>query len=165
MEPRAWMAQPFLLQAIACDALGDLAAAGRALERALDLAEPGAVLPFLLHPARGLLARHAGHGTAHHALISRVLLLLEGRSPEGIMGLQGEPLLPHEALSTGELRVLRYLPTNLSAREIAGELSLSVHTVRTHIRHVYEKFGVHNRTGAVKGARARGLLAPSSRGT
>jgi LuxR family transcriptional regulator, maltose regulon positive regulatory protein len=149
---------------IACDALGDLAAAGHALERALDLTEPGgAVLPFLLHPAPRLLARHAGHGTAHHALISRVLSLLEGMSAEGIMGLRGEPLLPHEALSTSEIRVLRYLPTNLSAREIADELSLSVHTVRTHMRHVYEKFGVHNRTDAVEGARTRGLLAPSSR--
>jgi LuxR family maltose regulon positive regulatory protein len=165
MEPRAWMAQPLLLQAIACDVLGDLAAAGHALERALDLAEPGgAVLPFLLHPAPRLLARHAGHGTAHHALISRILSLLEGRSPEGIIGLRVEPLLPHEALSTGEIRVLRYLPTNLSAREIADELSLSVHTVRTHMRHVYEKLGAHTRTDAVKGARARGLLAPSSRG-
>jgi LuxR family transcriptional regulator, maltose regulon positive regulatory protein len=164
MEPRAWMAQPLLLQAIACDALGDQAAVGRALERALDIAEPGgAVMPFLLHPAPRLLARHAGHGTAHHALISRILSLLEGRSPEGIIGLRHEPLLPHEALSTSEMRVLRYLPTNLSAREIADELSLSVFTVRTHMRHVYEKFGVHNRTDAVKGARARGLLAPASR--
>ena len=53
---RAWLAQAFLLEAIARDALGDPAAAGRALERALDLAEPdGALLWFLLHPAPGLL--------------------------------------------------------------------------------------------------------------
>ena len=52
----AWLAQAFLLEAIARDALGDPAAAGRALERALDLAEPdGALLWFLLHPAPGLL--------------------------------------------------------------------------------------------------------------
>jgi LuxR family transcriptional regulator, maltose regulon positive regulatory protein len=59
--------------------------------------------------------------------------------------------------------VLRYLPTNLSAPEIARELSLSVHTVRTHIRHVCGKLGTHGRTEAVVQARTLGLLAPSPR--
>src|SRR5260370_1299806 len=58
----AWLIQAFLLEAIARDALGDPAAAGRAVERALDLAEPdGALGAFLLHPAPGLLERHARH--------------------------------------------------------------------------------------------------------
>ncbi len=75
-----WLAQAFLLEAIARDALGDPAAAGRALERALDLAEPdGALFWFLLHPAPGLLERHARHGTAHAALIADILSLLAGR--------------------------------------------------------------------------------------
>jgi LuxR family transcriptional regulator, maltose regulon positive regulatory protein len=59
--------------------------------------------------------------------------------------------------------VLRYLPTNLSGPEIARELSVSVHTVRTHIRHLFEKLGAHRRTEAVAQARALGLLAPSPR--
>jgi len=50
--------------------------------------------------------------------------------------------------------VLRYLPTNLSAPEIARELSVSVNTVRTHIRHVCGKLGAHGRTEAVTQARA-----------
>ena len=64
-----------------------------------------------------------------------------------------------EPLSQGETRVLRYLPTNLSAPEIARELSVSVNTVRTHIRHVCGKLGAHGRTEAVTQARALGLLA------
>jgi LuxR family maltose regulon positive regulatory protein len=68
-----------------------------------------------------------------------------------------------EALSGSEARVLRFLPTNLSAPEIADQLSVSVNTVRTHIRHVYGKLGAHGRTEAVEQARALGLLAPSSR--
>jgi ATP/maltotriose-dependent transcriptional regulator MalT len=67
------------------------------------------------------------------------------------------------ALTHGETRVLNYLPTNLSAREIAGELSLSVNTVKTHQRHLYTKFGARSRTQAVAQARALGLLAPSPR--
>jgi LuxR family maltose regulon positive regulatory protein len=57
--------------------------------------------------------------------------------------------------------VLRYLPTNLSAPEIARELSVSVTTVRAHIRHVGGKLGAHGRTEVVARARALGLLAPS----
>jgi len=72
-----------------------------------------------------------------------------------------EPLL--EPISEMEMRVLRYLPTNLTAPELAHELCLSVHTIKTHIRHLYTKLGVHGRGEAVQRARALGLLAPSSR--
>ena len=66
-----------------------------------------------------------------------------------------------DPLSKTEIRVLRYLPTNLSVPEIARELSLSVHTVRTHVRHLFTKLGAHGRTEAVERARDLGLLAPS----
>ena len=56
---------------------------------------------------------------------------------------------------------MRYLPTNLSAAEIAGELTVSVTTVRTQIRHPFLKLAAHRRTEAVRQARALGLLAPS----
>lgn len=160
-HPRGWMVQAFLLEAIARDALGDLAATASAVERALDIAElDGAMLPFLLHPAPGLLSRHARHGTAHAALISRILDLLASKQPRSA---PNDPAGLHEPLSDSETRILRYLPTNISAPEIAGELTLSVNTVRTHIRHMYEKLGAHGRTDAVERARALGLLAPSSR--
>jgi DNA-binding CsgD family transcriptional regulator len=68
-----------------------------------------------------------------------------------------------DALTNGETRVLHYLPTNLSAREIADELYLSVNTVKTHQRHLYQKLGARSRTQAVEQARALGLLAPSAR--
>jgi LuxR family transcriptional regulator, maltose regulon positive regulatory protein len=155
----AWLAQPFLLEAIARDALGDPGAAGRALEHALDLAEPNGVLSwFLLHPVPGLLQRQARQRTAHAALIAEILSLLAGRT------LAPPPARPRpllEALSDSEIRVLRYLPTNLPASQIAGELYVSNNTVRTHIRHVYAKLGTHTRAEAVTRARALGLLAPS----
>ena len=66
-----------------------------------------------------------------------------------------------EPLSQSEIRVLRYLPTNMSAREIARELSVSVNTVRTHMRHMFAKLGAHRRTEAVARARTLGLLKPS----
>jgi LuxR family transcriptional regulator, maltose regulon positive regulatory protein len=70
---RSWLAEAFLLEAIARDALGEAPAAGVALERALDLAEPdGALLWFLLHPAPDLLERHARQRTAHAALLAQI---------------------------------------------------------------------------------------------
>ena len=68
-----------------------------------------------------------------------------------------------EPLSDAELRVLRYLPTNLPAAEIASELVVSVNTIRTHTRHMYAKLGVHTRAQAVARARKLGLLAPTPR--
>ena len=156
-----WVVQAFLLEATARDAIGDPGSAQRALERALDLAEPdGVLLPFLLHPAPDLLERHRRHRTAHAALISEILNLLAGKNrtspPGGVRALR-------EPLTQAETRVLRYLPTSLSAPEIAGELYLSVNTVKTHMRHLYDKLGTHRRHEAVEQARALGLLAPSTR--
>ena len=157
-----WLVMAFLLEAIARNALGDAAAAARALERALDLAEPDGVLsPFLLYPAPELLERHRGRRTAHAALISAILdRLTQTAAPPASV----ETTRLREPLSESETRVLRYLPTNLSAPEIAEELHVSVHTVKTHLKHLYAKLAVHERSEAIKAARVLGLLAPRSHG-
>ncbi len=157
---QSWLIEAFLLEAIVRDALGDPAAAGRALERALDLAEAdGALLWFLLHPAPALLGRHAQRGTAHAALLAAIRDLLSGNRPASSSARSQPPL---QALSDREIRVLRYLPTHLSAPEIARELSVATSTVKTHMRNLYAKLGAHSRAEAVKTARALGLLAPSA---
>jgi LuxR family maltose regulon positive regulatory protein len=156
-----WDVQALLLQAIACDTLGDAAAARRALEGALDRAEPERLLfPFLYDPAPDLLDRHRRLGTAHAALIGEILGVLAGREPGAAAD---GPRRLREPLSHAEARVLRYLPTKLSAPEIADEMYLSVNTVKTHMRHLYDKLGTHRRHEAVEQARALGLLAPSPR--
>jgi len=160
IENPRWEIQALLVKASADDALGDAGASSRALERALELAEPdGVLLPFLLHPAPELLERHRRLRTTHASLIAEILNLLAGHAPasrpKGADALQ-------ESLSESELRVLRYLPTNLTAPEIAAELFVSLNTIRTHMRNVYGKLGVHSRADAVKRARELGLLSPSS---
>ena len=73
------------------------------------------------------------------------------------------PELGCDRARESELRVLRYLPSNLTAPDIAGELFVSTSTVKTHMRHVYEKLDVHRRTEAVERARDLGLLAATTR--
>ena len=149
--------EALLLDATARDRLGDRRAAEEALEAALELAEPeGLVLPFMLWPSRELLERHPKHRTAHATLISTSLDTLAGRA-------HGGPAAPlRDELSDAELRVVRYLPSNLTASEIASELVVSANTVRTHMRHIYAKLGAHSRSEAVARVRELGLVAPGA---
>jgi LuxR family maltose regulon positive regulatory protein len=176
---QVWLVTAFLLEASARDALGEREAAGGALERALDLAEPdGLLFPFLLHPVPELLGRQAQQRTVQQrtvqqrtvqqrtvqshtenpALIWKIISVLGGTTPT-VPAPRAPEHLP-EPLSQAEARVLRFLPTSLSAPEIARELYVSVNTVRTHMRHVYDKLGAHRRLEAIDRARALGLLTP-----
>ena len=146
-----------LLAGLAYRELGDLRAANQAAERALALAESDRlVLPFAMTGSRELLEALPRHETAHAALLTGILDVLHGSSPAAK---EQSSLPPTEELSPGELRVLRYLPTNLSRPEIAGELSVSVNTISTHLRSIYAKLQVRDRSSAVQRARELRLLA------
>src|SRR4029077_4592078 len=98
-----------------------------AMERALDLAEPvGTLSAFLLHPAPGLLERHARDCAKHASLIAEILSLLparhEGPAVHGEMASSGARADPagsalrlEGALSQGEIRGLPYMATQLCA--------------------------------------------------
>jgi LuxR family transcriptional regulator, maltose regulon positive regulatory protein len=146
-----------LLAALAHRELGDQRAAAAAAERALALAEADRlVLPFAMTGAVNLLEAVPSHETAHAALVSDITEVIRGssRAPD-----HEPPPADIEPLSPSELRVLRYLPTNLSRPEIAGELSVSVNTVNTHIRNIYAKLQAQDRSGAVRRARKLRLLS------
>jgi LuxR family maltose regulon positive regulatory protein len=153
--------QALLVDAIARDKLGDRMSAESDVERALDLAEPDRLIfAFVMMPARELLERHPQHRTAHASLLADILDALAGSSLPAPAAHEDEM---HEKLSESELRILRHLPSNLSAPEIAAALFVSTSTVKTHMQHVYAKLGVHKRTEAVERARELGLLGASRR--
>jgi LuxR family transcriptional regulator, maltose regulon positive regulatory protein len=146
-----------LLAALAHRELGDHRAATAAAECALALAEADRlVLPFAMTGSLELLEAMPRHETAHAALLTDILDVMRGSS----MAPRDEPSLAEiEQLSPSELRVLRYLPTNLSRPEIASELSVSVNTVNTHIRNIYAKLQAQDRSSAVQRAREMRLLS------
>ena len=150
-----------LLAGLAHRELGDQHAANQAAEHALALAEADRlILPFAMTGSAGLLEALPRHETGHAALLADILDVLHGASPAARQ--QSSPP-PAEELSPGELRVLRYLPTNLSRPEIAGELSVSPNTVNAHIRSIYAKLSVRDRSSAVQRARELRLLAAAGR--
>lgn len=161
VQPNARV-EAWVIDAIARDEIRNEQGALRALERALDLAEPRDFRsPFIRYgaPVRSLLRRRIETGTTHRAFAGELLVTLHdeisgGRPP-------GRPLF--EPLSERELGVLRFLPTVLSNAEIAAEMSISVNTVKTHLRNLYRKLEVTGRRDAVDRARELGLLSPGLR--
>jgi LuxR family maltose regulon positive regulatory protein len=63
-----------------------------------------------------------------------------------------------EQLTERELAVLRYLPTQLTLREIASELYVSLNTTKTHCSAIYRKLGVSDRKSAIQAARTLNLV-------
>jgi LuxR family transcriptional regulator, maltose regulon positive regulatory protein len=146
-----------LLDALACRDLGEVRAAQEAAEQALNLAEPDRlILPFAMTGAGQLLETAPRRGTSHAALVTDILDAIRGGTRAE---LSYPAMMPAEKLSRSELRVLRYLPTNLTRREIAGELSVSLNTVDTHIRRIYAKLGAADRSAAVERGRELRLLS------
>ncbi|HET6549245.1 MAG TPA: helix-turn-helix transcriptional regulator, partial [Solirubrobacter sp.] len=96
-------------------------------------------------------------GTAHRALAGELLEAFADRAVAPVASLL-------EPLSAREQAILRYLPTALSNSEIAGELSVTTNTVKTHLRSIYRKLDVARRRDAVARARELRLLTRASGG-
>ena len=159
--PAFTLAETHLLAGIAHLHLGDRSAAAAAAEAALAAAEPDRLMfPFAMTEAAELLDALPRHETAHGALLADVIDLLRGKPAPSV---DREWLSQLEGLSPSELRVLRYLPTNLTRPEIAGELYVSINTVNTHIRNIYSKLGARDRSSAVQLARELRLLSTGRR--
>jgi LuxR family transcriptional regulator, maltose regulon positive regulatory protein len=144
-----------VLQALAHQMQGNLPAALASLSHALTLAEPeGYVRMFVDEgPAMAVLLENAAkHGIASNYV--RHLLaafgVTEDRPPSN------QVLI--EPLSERELDVLRLLRTDLSGPDIARELMVSLNTLRTHTKNIYDKLGVNNRRAAVHRAEELGLF-------
>ena len=121
----------------------------------MTLAEPeGYVRVFADEgpPMASLLKAAAKQGTARN--YARRLLAAAGQTGPG--NPVGQALI--EPLSERELDVLRLLGTDLDGPAIARELTVSLHTVRTHTKHIYAKLTVTNRRAAIRRARELGLL-------
>ena len=153
-----------LLAAIAQMQLTDLLRAGgrereaqQQLRGALQSAAGGGLLPFhelLSRQPDWLRAQLSSHGPC--PLSAALLAAL----PEPAQNDQesAEPTAVVEALSGRELAVLQLIAQGCSNQQISERLFISLHTVKTHARHINSKLGVERRTQAVARAKGLGLL-------
>ncbi|MFL6141763.1 MAG: LuxR C-terminal-related transcriptional regulator [Labedaea sp.] len=140
----------WLLEAHLAHRAEELDRAHQALAQALAIAAPQIALrpfqdagPWL----RALLAAGVGRFGSLDPFAAKVLADLPVPDPNLI-----------DELTKRELDLLAELPSMRTAEEIADSWFVSVNTVKTHLRGIYRKFGVHRRRDAVIVARQRGLL-------
>jgi LuxR family maltose regulon positive regulatory protein len=169
---RGWSVIALLtLKALALRTQGDEPGAIAALRRALTLAEP-----------EGYVRTFADEGATMVDLL-RLLYRVQNREPPGAeskvspeylgkvleacgagvtvparASSRGTAGLFEESITERELEVLRLLDSELSNREIAQRLFVSLDTVKSHTKHIYAKLGVRARHQAVGRAKELGLL-------
>lgn len=136
--------------------LGTPAAAGMALDAALDLARPiGMMRPFYdAGPdIRDSLIQRQGSLGRHEEFVDTLLTRWAAMDapPEPASG-------TFPLLSPTELAVLRALPSRLTLDQIARQRGVGVNTVKTQVRSIYRKLAVSDRQAAVARARAANLL-------
>lgn len=113
----------------------------------------------LINQAR--LHVHQGLELLAQCNLQQPLCELRLRQPELLasLGLEAQRLADTEGpLSARELEVLRLIAQGSSNQQIAEQLFISLHTVKTHARRIHSKLGVERRTQAVAKAQALGLM-------
>jgi LuxR family maltose regulon positive regulatory protein len=150
-----------------------LAASQADYVRALELAEPEGFIGVFVnqgpHVAEALatLAKQNRLGTVQPGYVERILAAFWRSQPRGAT--RGEPLAPYvpagtepvphiEPLTDRELDVLRLMAEGLKYKEIAARLFISLNTVRFHVKAIYGKLSVNNRTQAIEMARQLQIL-------
>ncbi len=166
------------LRASAHQAAGEPQEALRALEHAIDLAEPEDWTRFIVDaaPALGdvlgqLAARRPGSSCIHALLTAHRKVLAPtpmveipaAAAPAATAQASAAPQTLLDPLSDRELEVLRLLASDLDGPAIARHLIVSLNTVRTHTKRIYTKLGVNNRRAAVSRAHQLGLLTRAGR--
>jgi LuxR family maltose regulon positive regulatory protein len=160
------------LRGLAFHALGDDDQATDAVGHALSLAEPGGYTRLFLNEgqpmaellrlaqARGVCAGYAGRLLA--GFPAEPVPAAPAPAAPAPAAPVASPPARHaalvEPLSEREMDVLRLLGTARTIPEIAAQLIVAESTVRSHVKSIYGKLGVHSRYQAIARAREIGLL-------
>ncbi len=138
---------------------GDRARGRRSLASALRVAAPEQLrLPFALE--RGwiepVLRSDPALAGSHRSLFSPAVRHDQLPAPPGAV--ETAAIVVVEPLTEREREVLRHASGLLSSAEIASELDISIHTVKTHLKNIYRKLATTRRGEAVRRARQLELI-------
>lgn len=154
------LVESYILQARVLDLLGDSDEALKILQKALDLAGPQQARRLFLAEGDDIMrllkaARQARAAAGTAEFVDSLLSIGKAASPSEA-GIDAARLT--DPLSPRELEVLRLLPSGLTAVQMADELFISANTLRSHLKNIYTKLGVHSRHEAVARATQLDLL-------
>jgi LuxR family transcriptional regulator, maltose regulon positive regulatory protein len=158
-ETGGWLGsviQILLLQALAFQAQDNLPHALAALERALALAEPEGYVRIFVDEGEAMRvliekqSRHRDHPLSGYADKLLAAFTQPGAAPKSAITHQQSDMI--EPLSERELEVLKLLRSELTGPEIAQQLIVSLNTLRTHTKSIFNKLGVNNRRAAISRA-------------
>lgn len=151
---RRWQMEALLLQALAQAGLGKRAAAQPALQQSLALAQPQGYLRLFLDGGEAVRELLVGlYPTVTDPALAEFARRILEEFPARHESLPATPSQLVEPLTEREVQVLRLLSLGLSNAAVAGQLVISLATVKTHIRHIFEKLGVENRVEALNKAK------------
>ncbi len=145
-----------LVQALAHEAQGNRPQALAALERALALAEPEGYVRIFVDEGEAMRlliekqSRNRDHPLSGYADKLLAAFTQPVAAPKSAIIHQKSDMI--EPLSERELEVLKLLRSELSGPEIAQQLIVSLNTLRTHTKNIFNKLGVNNRRAAVRRA-------------
>jgi LuxR family maltose regulon positive regulatory protein len=124
----------------------------------VELAKPEGYIRIFVDegPRVAQLLKQIAHVTPHRNYVRTLLDAFGDLSPDVEVSPPAHGLI--EALTDRELEVLRLMSKGLKYEEIAEALVITLNTVRFHVKQIYRKMNVNNRTGAIEIARQLDLL-------
>jgi len=105
---------------------------------------------------RGVRAQHLPLRSGDE-VVGVLILAFDARRPHAVLGREPSP-----RLTPRQREILELIAAGVSTAEIANQLTLSIETIRNHVRNVLRELGVHTRLEAIAKARRLGLLAPAA---
>ncbi|MGB4871807.1 MAG: LuxR C-terminal-related transcriptional regulator, partial [Candidatus Promineifilaceae bacterium] len=148
--------QILLLQALTFQAQDNLPHALAPLERALAMAEPEGYMRIFVDEGEAMRlllekqSRHQDHPLSGYVDKLLAAFTQQVAAPTSASSQQKSDMI--EPLSERELEVLKLLRSDLSGPEIAQQLIVSLNTLRTHTKNIFNKLGVNSRQTAVRRA-------------
>jgi LuxR family maltose regulon positive regulatory protein len=143
----------------ALDERGELTPTTAAMRTSLTVDEASTMLDELVR--KGHLETRTEEGIVAYALSEPNTQESKGQDPVALRagsGSNGASLRLEDPLSERELEVLGLLASGKTNSEVAGDLFVSVGTVKSHTGNIYRKLGARNRTEALSRARGLGLI-------
>lgn len=163
-EQRLVALEALLMRAQIHARLGNSRASQADYFQALGMGEPeGFICIFVeggepVQVALADLSQRCQLGTIQPEYVGRILAAFARSRPPSVRPNERQPQQPIAPLTGRELEVLHQMAEGLKYREIASRLFVSQNTVRFHVKAIYAKFNVNNRTQALEMARRHHLL-------